>query len=372
MPERTFILNTAKLVPCWGTDWQFFEIDIPEWNDKYFNKIVRFRQSHTHTDFILESSGRRLIGIPKMQKKIDWAKQRKIWEEALSSTILKEVCVTPITNPFTTNNIQDDDLLAIREALGGLIASRLTNMGFEKASSMGSVGRFYHPIRSEKMSLENGRVTLRHLWEFTVTLDESDGVGKSAFLSIDLKTEVSGQESLLDLIHHRKGDINVRHWPAGQKRWKLRKTIVNKFPNVKKELRLVTIDGLKEGLDRVTNLVRFGQYKDATIRQFVQGEKIRLAENDYIGVLKDKSRSTKDPNIEYRVPASLLEHSITNNSVKGREWENEFHRFSKFPLQERYKKVNAMFDFLSNKGLVHSPTRFLGFSPNIAYPSVKN
>ena len=373
MPDTTFILNTAKLVPCWGTDWQFFEIDVPEWNDAFFNKIVEFRQSYTHTDYILESSGRRLIGIPKMEKKIDWAKERNMWRDSLSSTIAKEVNVTPIANPFVTNQVRDDDLLAIREALGGLIASRLENMGFEKVSSMGSVGRFYHPTKSEKMSLENGRVTLRHLWEFTITLDETcDNAGNNAFLSIDLKTEVSGQETLLDLIHHRRGDTEVKHWPGDQKRWKLRKTILDKFPNVKNDLRLVAIESLNKGLEKPMNLIRFGEYRDATVRQFVLGEKIRLAEDEYIAVLKDKSRSTKDPNLEYRVPASLLKHNITNNSVKGREWEKNFHRFSKFPLQGRYKKLQTMFDLLSTQGLVHAPTRFTGLTPTIAYPSVKD
>ena len=371
MSDKMFILNTAKLIPRWGENWQFFEVDVPEWNAKYFNKIVQFRQSHEHMDYILESSGRRLIGIPRTNRKIEWPNEIDNWDKTLSKTLSKEVHITPISNPFITKCIQDDDILAIREALGGLIASRLTEMGFEKVSSKGSVGRFYHPNMSEKKSLENGRIILRHLWEFTVTLDETHEVGKNAFLSIDLKTEVCGEETLLDLIHYRKRDIDVKHWPGDQKRWKINNLIVKKFPNVKKELRLVVIESLKVGLDKPMNLIRFGDYKNATVRQFTLGQGIHLSENDYIGVLKDKSRSTKDPNIEYRIPASLLEHNITNNSIKNRGWEREFHRFSKFPLMERYKKIQGMFDFLSKNGLVDSPIHFFGINPKIAYPSVR-
>ena len=373
MPESTFILNTAKLVPCWGQDWQFFEIDVPEWNDKYFNKIVQFRRSHEHTDFILESSGRRLIGIPKKEKKIDWVKERKIWEETLSNTLSEDVSITSIANPFATNHIPDDDLLPIREALGGLIAIRLKDMGFEKVSSKGSVGRFYHPKHSGKRALENGNVILRHLWEFTVNLDETqDRVGKDAFLSIDLKTEVSGQETMLDLIRHRSGDTEVKHWPGDQRRWNPCKAILEKYPNVVKDLRLMALEPTNEGLSKPLGLIRHGPYKDASVRQFVDKENIKLERDDLVAVLKDKSRSTKDPNAEYRLPTSLLEHIITNSSVKNRKWEHEFHRFSKFPVQVRREKIRSMFELLSKNNMVESPTTFIGSTPDIAYPTVRS
>ncbi len=365
-----FVLNTGRLKIDYSDKWAIFEINCQNWDDKYFDRIIEIRRNFAHEKYMLESRGRILIGIPSCEQgDIDWRTERKQIVDALQSKFDSEVTLDSVSLDYLFS-MGENAILPIKEAIGGIIGGKLKEMGFEKVSSKGSVGRFFHPEYCRKKVVEAGRVSLRHLIEFVLTVNyKSGGQAFESFLSIDVKTEVSGSETLLDLLGNKKGEREIKYWPKDQWRWEIKDNIISNT-NRKKAYQLVEIEDFRDGEDKPLNLVPYGKMKKATVRQFLNSKRLRPEKNDIIAVLKDKSKQSRDPNVEYRLPASLLEHSVTNSSVKGREWERDFHNFSKLKPRDRVIIIGRLFDYLKQKGIVEYPKKLKGSVPSIAHPTV--
>lgn len=368
-----FILNTARLSSTWNSTWGIFEAHFEDWADEYYRQIIEFRRNFQNDDFILESYGRFFISIPIKQMAL--TNVIELLENNLTEEFSQQVKLTQIPTPSPTENVQPDILNALRNALGGYLAHRLRKLEFEKVSSKGTIGRFFHPKLSkiETLRERSSDVTLKSLYEFTALLEQKQS-SIEAHLAIDLKTEVEGKETLEELIIDKGGIQDIKYWPNDQKTW-----LIKNEEDIPKELRkysssrlrLINIEKREIGLDKPLNIIRYNPYKSMTVKEFLAQKYSTIPQFRYVAVVKDKSGSFSDPNTEYRLPAIYLHHNIPNSSLKHKKWENKFHHFSKPPLKERYQRITEVFNLLKTEGLVEVPRKFKGIKPKIAFPTIR-
>ncbi|MFX0170297.1 MAG: Piwi domain-containing protein [Candidatus Hodarchaeota archaeon] len=372
--KRTqFLLNTAHLASVWNSSWGIYEANFEDWHDEYYYETINFRRNYHIKDFILESYGRFLIVIPIQP--IDLTAVKKELEKNLSEKFDQNVRLVQVPTPSPTEKVQPDILSALRNALGGYLAYKLIELDFEKISSKGTIGRFFHPTlsKSKVLSEKSSNVILRSLFEFTALLERKENSIK-AHLAIDLKTEVEGWETLEELITDKGGIQEIRFWPNDHKNWFIKN--LEEIPQELRKLsdhqyRLINIEKKEVGINKPLNLIRFNPFKTMTLKEFLSNQSTSIPQFKYVAVLKDKSESSSDPNTEYRLPASYLTHKIPNSSLKYKKWESEFHRFSKPPLKERYQRISVVFELLREKGLVGASRTFTGVKPQTAFPSIQ-
>ena len=265
----------------------------------------------------------------------------------------------------------EGDYQLILSIMGGYIGYLLVNeYKFEKISSLGNIGRFYHSSILKNKILENGmtksnngseELELRQTVDLSLHMDKNDG---TFYISIDLKTNVFGRESLTKLITEKiKGKGKkilledertelINNLKQDQREWvidfdnpdvKSLMTILNRFKNEVFVLHdyLENRDG--EGSTQKMNLLKYDDYKDITVNDFVNKHKLNLSRECKIAEFSIRTRR----NERYFLPTDWFSHNLPNSSVSGKHWEKEFHKFSKPYMNQRYQSIKTVIDFIN-------------------------
>ncbi len=365
--QMVYQLNTFPLKLGFADNWYFMEIDFDNFKDEYYSSIIEFRRHYEPQDFILESTGRILVVIPNTDNdNLDIDKIKNSLEEELGNFFEFPVILNILEieiNKETPEDIKN----AIRNGLGGKLEHKLENLGFEKVKSKGSVGRFFHYDLSETKELQRDKVTLRRLYDFTVHIQWEDPI--STYLTIDIVTEVDGEETLYELIKSKKDNLDISKWPKDQRKWKIKE--LRELSKLDKGLldanfRLKKLLDYSEGIKRPHNLRK--RNKEQTLYGFIKEMEIKFKPNEKIAELT--AIKYGDPNSIYYLPSSLLFHKITNSSVNTRSWKNIFHKFSIPKMKERRDSIIKIAELLKDRNIIDDIFEFKTYPIDIAYPAV--
>ncbi|MDH5646461.1 MAG: Piwi domain-containing protein [Candidatus Heimdallarchaeota archaeon] len=369
-----FELNTAPITLNWGVGWIFFEVDFEDWKDEYFSKLITFRREHIHDNYSLESSGRIFILIPKSGE-LNTEQIRLDIERELTEVFEVNLSLNKLKIPNLQRIERDDIKKAVKSAIGGMIEDHLVDsLGFTKMSSKGDVGRFFHRIYSESKTLQRQQnVSLHRLFDFVVHVLWNDKI--EAYLSIDIVTEVDGEEILQDIIKNGNQKFDVNKLPNDKKKWVIEqknefvKNGLDKYRDIK--FSLIDVLPASTGQHKPVNLLH-GALKDKNVKQFMETVNLPISLKGHIALLKDKTPNSKDPNKIYHFPAQYLKRKLTNSSAKNQEWEFEFHKFSKPTIKQRKDTIMQIFQILKKDNIIGNIIEFTGLNPKIAYPAVGN
>ena len=371
--QRAVQLNAVEIKRSCIPSWKLYQIQLSDeevWSNSTYGKIVRFRREFQHPDFLLESHGRTLAIIPLNGSSVDIV---DIVEEQLTIEWEKKVKLQPIETPKISQDMEDKDYQAILSAVGGYFGHLLVNeYGFEKMSSLGNIGRFYHPSILENKILEGGnsksrnrdeKLELRQTVDLSLHMDKSDGI---FYLTLDLKTNVFGKENLTKLIDDKIKREGKRilskdqrkelidNLKQDQREWKIDfevhdvktlETLLRKFKDEIFILHDYLEKNNEEGNAQKMNLLKYDDYKDMTVKDFADKHGLRLSKGCKIAEFSIRTKR----NERYFLPTDWFSHNLPNSSVSGKYWERDFHKFSKPFMNKRYQSIEAVVNFINTR-----------------------
>jgi len=368
--SKKFILNTAPLNIQWNPNWSIIELSIRNWDNAFYKKIRLFRREYQSNDFLLDSTGRKLVFITYHDKISDEEISKTIRE--LSKYLETEISYTKIEisdfSKIHDHHLQD----TITNSLGEFLSHKLQNeLQFEKTGSVGSVGRYFHHKISKSVRLSSKpEIDIVSHIEFILQIDWTSTY--KPYLSIDLKSQVDGILTLYDLAKSKKQETRyeLSSYKKDQLYWKICQNIaLAEWKEIfSDDFELLGFIEWKEGKLRVPNLFSYGNLKDKPLQEFLRNVGLTTKRDEYVALLK--RRKDTNPNARYYWPISLLEQKITNSFIMGKPYENKFHQLSKPTVIERKETLVKIFQMLEKEGLTNSIIEFESVYPKIAYPSV--
>ncbi len=360
--DKKYLINSAPINIRYSC--KTYQINIEaNWEKRYYSEIVNFKRQFDHQDYFIETSGSMIAIIPFIEKP-------KYVE--FVSNLNSELSIYLGVDVFLKECNNNSNM--IRNIIGGILNLKLETLGFEKIQSYGSVGRYFHHSYSDTEKLSSD-LLMERVFEFSVDIKNNKNNNYKSFLSIDIKTIITGDETLSKLLSDRKLDVkDLDSWNDTQRSWRLNKEYFNKnwLINIIDDKKyyidkIIEFDKLKSEKIGIPNL---GKYRNYSLKEFIDCGKNK-EKPKWIIIMKDKSTNTPNPNKTIFLTPRMLKHRISHISIKNKEYEKKFHYFSKPKMSERSNKISEIFKLLKSKNIISYQLKFKGEQPQIALPSVK-
>jgi len=368
-----FLLNVAPLKITWDEDWQIFEIEVDNWDDRNdYKAILKFKRTFQDDSLVIETHGRHLILIPSSNKSIEENNISKI-SSKIEEILEKSIRLNKIDNPLERLEKEDAIFNVLRKGIGEVITKELEKLGFEKIGSGGGIGEFSLPLRWQEeeqvIFLEKGQI--RRTFMLTILASNK---GKQFYLAADLKGRYREKQLLPDWLKIGKiSKTSVQDWDDKDKTWLVEiNSSIQELFNKNIEREYFEIQSIEEWNDIKDKALQWGRHSKLTVDELKNKGKIQVKDGEKFVLVKPFGRIIRNPNISIPVPMHCLYRHLSQPISRNPKHENQYKRFTQLTPQKRNRYITSFFRMLNAKGISESEIRFPSYSVRRATPSVGN